>query len=373
MAHIESSKELYYHLTKYGFKRYKNYLNFDKIASEFCKLSEDVFKFNSLDIFDKDECTNKDEDADYFSITNWLKEDKSKRCWFSLGSWGYSLDTDYLMNLYTLVESKILDHNLRFMGLSPALIDYLYTVKNSCVNCQKPFEDAFIALPVSNILNISWINIRIYDANDFDKRQLGGWLPLNQFSYHALGQPYGDHNKSIFRDIDDLDVMEALARTRSFIIVWCTSDIKGERLSDLLLLDKELDNNVVEFNQRISTRHSKYKDNGIDYTRLDEINNFVINFIGYLTEPSQIVYAPQPETIEPTRKMKASEKLNLKSYTFLDVKPEVIIKKEPVGTHRSPEPHLRRGHYRRQRYGKGLKQEKLIFIPELKVNATKEK
>lgn len=381
MLQIHSLEELYSYLTRHKYKAYKNYYSFEMVIKELCTISDLVFKFNKVETWIKlddpalacyrDGSANFEVAQNIKHLEELALNAKKDKLWFHVDPFTVdNCNNDNFRIIFALLDYLMKYNNSKYIAVMPTLLENqnLHRVKQ--INCNKPFENAFVILPLINQLKLNWLNIRIYDSYDsnFTNEVLGGWLPVEQKCLHALGQLYGDSDNSLLSDADDTD---HIVQSRSFVITWCCLDANGDCLTDWIFLDKLRDDNVAEFRKRIATRHIKYKDTGIDYTRLDEINNFVINFIGYLTEPSQIVYAPQPETIEPTRKMKASEKLNLKSYTFLDVKPEVIIKKEPIGTHKSPEPHLRRGHYRRQRYGKGLEQEKLIFIPELRVNEPK--
>lgn len=382
MLQIHSLEELYSYLTRHKYRAYKSYYSIDKLAKDICKQADNILEL--IKEYGIDEYRHTNELLDYSeSEALKLAIKENPKGWFNTRT--MELHDKYIDIMFTMIQQILNKESYRFITVTVKLLENLLINNKSYISCEIPFKNAFIPLPINNQLGVRWINIKIYDSSDdnFLNETLGGWIEVYYDAKHALGMPYGDEKNSIFNYGNyDRTAPESvkrerwrnednLTKERAFIFLWWCCDTNGHFLSDWTCLDKLRNDNVEEYRQRIASRHQNYKDSNIDWNKLDEINNFVINFIGYLTEPSQIVYAPQPETIEPTRKMKASEKLNLKSYTFLDVKPEVIIKKEPVGTHKSPEPHLRRGHYRRQRYGKGLEQEKLIFIPELKVNEPK--
>lgn len=375
---IYSLKGLYSYLTRHTYRKYKNYCTIDKLADDICKQANNMW----LD-YSKHLCKT-------FGQNHELSAKFISEFWFDgrIEELYSNPNCSFMTIKFTMIQQIFRKEDYRIIGITAKLLEDMLTSQRKFIHCKLPFKNAFLMLPTNSKLNMKWVNVKVYDGSDdeFLDEELGNWLPVSMHAEHALGMPYGKEKNCIYTQAlgkydhtasDETKKLrrfneDKLTKNRAFVILWWGCNNEGQFLSDWTCLDKLREDNVDEYRQRIESRHYLYKDDGINYTSLDEINNFVINFIGYLTDPSQIVYAPQPETVESTRKMKASEKLNLKSYTFLDVKPEVIIKKEPVGTHRSPEPHLRRGHYRRQRYGKGLELEKLIFIPELKVNELKE-
>lgn len=223
---------------------------------------------------------------------------------------------------------------------------------------EKVFNVGMFLLPQGLITNpdeysVDWILIIHFDNPTFEKS-------LERF-YQFLGGTV-DAETSV-----TLDIAEGQRK-----VMWATNLSNTVFYNNNLELPKKGKPIIGEFE---IYGDLKEKDNiSVERKFTDKIDNLVLQILWHMQQPREVVEpAPiRPNSMTSQRHGFGKESALEPIWIGLDTPPILVKKPHQGGTHASPVEHPRGGHPRRQRYGKGRQEVKMIYVKPTIVNRKKD-
>jgi hypothetical protein len=254
-----------------------------------------------------------------------------------------------------------------------------------CANSIKSFQKEQILMFVALIYNYIekksntyWISSELYAIKmNFQKPEISEFtniLPHGLILFPTDSAPKNEENDSIdwliFAHMqvgESLPIIKvnkkdvALLPTKNECIIWATQT-KNTTIY-VGIISKKIDFHVIKFKGKLVNEKDAYLCNQISKILVSTLvvqNDFPKEAVRQQIKHSQ----NKQHTIQEGD----SQFLNPK---WIGIDMKVYEHKAPVGTHNSPIPHTRKAHTRRQRYGKGRQEVKIIEIKSTQVNKNK--